>query len=480
MQSSDELDQQLQLIKRASQSKPWGFALIPVSEDGTPVLLIEKKESQARRMGKAELKTAKKKKIYTGLIYLEGGKIALKESSKPLKPAEMKKFFKKLKNKAGSRKSLIPSDIVITPSDSSAGVQDKDLDTADISESSSVHANPKYLDILEKLRAQRDDLEGDLSDISDLFENVTMVFQQPDNEVSDEDESSLTDIGTKVPTLSNQLNSLNKNLDKLEELINLNEKSEIKTLGKDIRAELGEVEKELVGIQSTLEGFSVTDMDNKKTAIADVSTIAYILNQAKALRASRTVRGLIKNNKKPGFFDRLFASRYNDIIKLSEKLDKLIAKLESLADKEEKGEAVTSSDEKKAKSKLTELQKLVIRLGVAGKVSKQTPISEKIDIIWKPAHRQAQLEVQRFKMAVFSNPVVVADPRFSVIKNVLASTNLTLDLPPVQDEEALKKAISNVKNSDEYKIWKKVDSSSWFGSFSITSTLEQALSSLLP
>ena len=67
MQNASDLDSQVKILfTKASEVKPYGFALILETDDGSPAFFVGKTEIAARNQAKEELKTAKKKKMVIG------------------------------------------------------------------------------------------------------------------------------------------------------------------------------------------------------------------------------------------------------------------------------------------------------------------------------------------------------------------------------------------------------------------------------
>ena len=474
MQSSANLDAQVKtLISKSSPSKPHGFALVTDSEDGTPALFIEKKESMARKEAKAELKVAKKKKLITGLIYIEQKKLVLKPGIKPLKEALILKAFKKLKAKSKRYASLfgkIPSFI---------HEEQEDLETILELEEESNQANPKFLELWQRLQARWEDLQNGQFDAAQLFGNVASIFQSPNTSPTEEQNRLLEKTETRIAKIYTVCQDLSTDLTALEQYIHINDQENIKPLAKEIKSSLQKYEDRLEILVQTIEALNAELLDirgDRPESIFDMSAIEIFLRQAQNLRASKDVRALFENNPEPSFYDRVFANQNKKIKQLASDLNTLIGNLETLCDKEKKGKPVSQKHEKKAEKELFTLRKRCSEYLVKQQIPALGDFSEKVRTIWDPAIRQSRIELQRCKTAIFSNPVVCHDPRFKIIRKSIAQAQIQLSLPPnIPDIKSLKKELQRLNLEPERKKWKSIDSSSLFGSFAIDHPIEQAI-----
>ena len=485
MQDSSNLDSQLKiLISKSSKTKPYGFALVPESEDGTPALFIEKKEAMARKEAKEELKVAKKKQILTGLAYVDDGKLHMLPGIKALKEAVLIKFLKKLKLKTKRYKSLIGGKPIF-PIAEVVEENFEETEKEKSSESNKAHANPKYIAILEKLRSSLEDVQNEQQDTSSLFQKIAAAFQSPATSPSASDVKALEKIEGYLSKIATTCQELDAKLEKFENYVNINDKDNIKTLGKEIQSSLKKQEEMLVKITEKLNSFDISESDftdsdqaNQKP-LSEMSNIEIFLKQAKALRASAIVRELVTNNPEPGMFDKLFANRNKKIKNAETELDGLINQIEILYAKENKGEGVASKEEKECEARLFKIRQAFSDLLVQSRIPNSGNLSEKINKVWEPSLRQAQTELQRFKAAVFAHPVVNSDPSFAIIQKAVTDAQLTLSLPSnITSKKELTKVIKTIKDSDELKHWMKIDSSSLFGSFAVAHPILQSLETL--
>lgn len=495
MQDSTNLDAQLRtLISKSSKTKPFGFALVPESEDGTPALFIEKKEAMARKEAKDELKVAKKKAILTGLIYIDEKKIHLLPGIKALKEPVINKYFKKLKLKTSKYKGLFGSaplypEATIVEDDfaeeapkAKAKPEIEETETQEQATDSTL-ADPKYLAILEKLESKLEDLKNNRQETANLYQKVAGIFQSSLNSDIQKQLDKLDELSGKLETIAKACQDLDASMQKFRTVVTINDKSGIKKLGKELQTALKENEAVLEGIVNELNSFDITtgDMNNsdQEKSVSEMSNIEIYLKQAKALRASSMVQDMIHNTPEPGFFDKLFANRNKQIKAAAAELDEIINQIDVLFRKEGLGESVSAKQDQECEKKLFTIRQKFSDLLVATKLPKNGSISQKVDAIWGPALRQSQAELQRFKAAVFAHSVVTSDPSFAVIQKKVSEAHITLpDLKGINSKSDLKTELKKINAAKEMDTWKEIDASSLFGKFSVAHPVLQAIETL--
>ena len=493
MQSTENLDSQLKEMKsKAKPEAPWGFALIPESEDGTPALFLAKTEAMARKKAKDELKVAKKKALITGLIYEEGGALKVLPGMKKLKEPVIIKYWKKLKQKKIKLKALFNkapefmTGAVVeddfpdsSPEDSTSKSKDKKTKST---EPESSLADPKYLEILEKLESKLEDLKNERQEIASLYQKVASVFQASVAEASPGQLEKLEKLSAKLETVAKACQDLDASMQEFKTVVTINDKSSIKKLGRQLQEGIKENEKILEEVAEALDSFDIATGGNasgEDKPLSEMSNIEIYLKQARSLRASSTVQDLITNNPEPGFFDKLFSNRNKKIKSAAAELDQLIEKLELLLQNENNDKGVSAKQEKEVDKELFTLRKKFSDLLVEAKLPKSGSVSDKVAAVWAPALRQSQAELQRFKSAVFAHPVVTSDPSFAVIQSKVSQALITFsDLKGEGSKSEIKKKLKGFKDSNEMNQWKEIDSSSLFGNFSVAHPMLQAIETL--
>ena len=108
MQSENEINDQFRVLKaKSSKTKPFGFAMIVAGEDGKPLIYFDRKINGARASAKAELKTAKKKKLVCGFAFIDGDTLHLAKGPQPIPAAIVQKALKELAKVKSRYKSCL-------------------------------------------------------------------------------------------------------------------------------------------------------------------------------------------------------------------------------------------------------------------------------------------------------------------------------------------------------------------------------------
>ena len=172
--------------------------------------------------------------------------------------------------------------------------------------------------------------------------------------------------------------------------------------------------------------------------------------------------------------------------KLQADIKQAITDLQMILSQQKEGSSITPAAEEKQEQNITELAKrcsdleTLLKLGDAS-----VAVDEKVQLIWQIGFQKAQAELERFKQSITSNPLVTDDIRFAVLAKPLQDFKMEDALmSEIQkagsDTKKLEKAIKKYEKSiaSDKKKWSSIDSNSHFGSFSIVSSIESALSDI--
>lgn len=459
MQNASDLDSQVKILfTKASEVKPYGFALILETDDGSPALFVGKTEIAARNQAKEELKTAKKKKMVIGLVFVKDKKLVMKQGSKAIQTALVSKAFKKLKSKTKKYKGVFAK----TPNLLDTAVTDELQDAEEESVETTSSKSSKYMGMLQKLQGRFEDLENAYQDAQSAFTQTTSVMLDASASAT-EIENDLQGVFKQIEILKPRLHSIEKMIlkSKAKEEI----KQSLKLLKEDIKSQ------QLI-VDVLVDRISSLSVDGTlNTEGADVGSIAWLVQQAKALqsKAEAPSPNIGGGQSEP----------------VSEKVIKdikaFVLQLEELLKKETDGEVTSSKEEAKQEAKLKDLIVQYSDAMVKALVgNKSQALGTRAKAISELAFRKAQVEILRFQSVVLSSSVIANDIRFPAIQKAIFGLELTdtlsASLGSLTAAKEISKAIAAYEKSNKTTLeeWKKVDKKSPFGKFKVYSSLSKA------
>lgn len=462
MQSEVELDGQIKImIAKSKENKPYGFALIPECSDGNPAMFFGKTEMIARNAAKEELKTAKKKVLVLGLIYTKDKNVCICKGSKPIKPAIIKKAFKKLKSKTKRYKWMFSKSPTVDESNTKEAELEEKETTEALSGASASNKKSKGLKYLERVQSMYDDLVEEYKATHAALKSVLAM-----------------DVTTNFEGIEQEL---------------LAERSEIKKIKKEIRS----VEKFILSNEDTAaQKAKVKELlANVKTRYATLELINNKLKRTQGINESED------DSIEIGSADWLLkqAEKIKETIdganlsssSLPREIQSIIQNIKGkLGNDPENPGSITQKEQDIFEASLRDIIKRLADAKMAEAISADTNIMTKARTIWQQAYAQSLSEAMRFHAAVLAHAAIGEDMRYSAIQKSVTTLRPsdtlqnTLMLISTNNEERarnqLDKAIKKYVKDEASRLsqWKALDKSTIFGSFSVYAPISKALKQL--
>ena len=404
-QDSKQLDLELKKVKdKTSAAKPWGFTLIIENNEGIPEIYIAKTEMMAKNISKPALKTAKKKKPLTGLIFWDNG-LVFQSGKKALKESILLKTCKRMARNSAKFKTKLMK-VCIKNTDTEEDLQisetatkaDKSKSKADKSKDKVLDKNfQKVLGYSKIIREMIEDLDATLNDLHVDFERAKELCNYSEQNQTSKDTiksitKELSDERKEISALMIKfINDVEKPI--TEDDVDYKEaKDKIMELRKEIKLkeqELDNIEKDILKLAQ-----GGVDVDTDLFMLDDFGMLQ---QKVKILQKSIGSLGLGKGDKLPKEIDALCDVLNGEI--------KVLESSEQVYDPQKlvKYEEIYCN-----------IYKEYMNILLDNKKPKEDPDKQMRDI-WNVAFGNANILLNKFKKIVCRNPKVQSQTNASTI-----------------------------------------------------------------